>query len=1029
MGSAKAGILGSVRNLFWNDRRHGTAIVRAARAARAQRDVVVCTEDGDFEFWTNNHITGNQIHRTTSVRDAVVEGMEKSIVSDRFHSSCTFKIIDFCMATTPNSTHELARRNETAATPIVLLVAISDSSTTIFYLVETIMQEDHTQVKVVHKLRLQTQETASISSFRPRICIPKDSTTAYVILLRTVVMASIARIIESPSSQLGGGQDAQPELFQDAVRFKTKQQHAIIDFANEQESAPTLVAAVQGCGVLRIVSHLPSDREIDTENVQSRMDAKTKIEQAIFFGTKQDNPLELQKSAGDAFGSEEIRAATLQIGDEIIASTSRYIPKSLSSTTEHLQLRVTALQDLSTYVLKYYPDALHKEDRFTLMFGAEKLASAQAVWKVEEAIQSGYAGKDDQQSTYLTVAINALHSSRKKDNDEARGEVDAVRHWFQHSVANIDKLLLEIEDCVHEIEAVVGSDPTVAGDYLTEAVDLLTQAWDAAFRFREDNANVYGLGNEIYQDGVLKEGYPEGITQIWTSSKELIDFTYRFIMQECKYLSEWSGYQPAQTNGTIRQLSKKSKSLPTKPDGEEHAPPESELLDELKARLSRQVELFTQDREDTDLLVELSSKYMLDLQAQAHSDADSRADCEQKIRNMQATTESYYSRFGMKWATSSFTSMIENSELSRLLAKGQAQDGKKQALVTEFLKQESKTQPDLGRISWINDVLGEDSYKSASETLGTVVAAEEEDLWSRKTETCLAKLAGLATLESEDSTTSTAHRKMFDSDLQYIRIQESLAHHIEYATIGLIDEDAMVGGAMNAFLPDHYKKHEETATKLEFILAKLINSQVLSLAELVDALTHFQLQPFDEEDETNQIDDLSTREFTFALKAIEICPSRDASPAIKRGLRNSIWRRLLTLDKWIKLNKSDTQVKHDMTNSHLYITMRTILADAESTGSSIGIPQIDDLINIDESQASHKVKAEVKILRGFVEKARLRDHFEGLITEAKKAVADHLSREKHAKTAASSHQATEEPYMNGNVKKQAQPAQVNGNHA
>lgn len=291
MGTVKGGIFGSIRNAFVGTQRHGTAMVRPGKIARAQREVIVCTKDGEIEFWTNNLVTGNHLSRTVSIKDQLLAGLETHIAQDATQRPIQFKIVDFCLATTPSS-HSLIRRDDTDSSSITMLVALSSQAKSIYYLVEATVAEDTAYIRVVHPIKCYTDDVADDNDFRPRICIPYSSATAFVVFEKAIVIMSVAKISESPSSQLLGEKSALPTLFQDCIRLQDNTIYRVINFAAEgNDAAPSCVLAIQGFGIMRVVSHLANDEEVEVEDVVAQLGAKARIEDAIFFGTKLANPL------------------------------------------------------------------------------------------------------------------------------------------------------------------------------------------------------------------------------------------------------------------------------------------------------------------------------------------------------------------------------------------------------------------------------------------------------------------------------------------------------------------------------------------------------------------------------------------------------------------------------------------------------------------------------------------------------------------------------------------------------------------
>ncbi|UZP35796.1 hypothetical protein NXS19_003612 [Fusarium pseudograminearum] len=76
---------------------------------------------------------------------------------------------------------------------------------------------------------------------------------------------------------------------------------------------------VRGAGAVRIVT-----TEVDkfASDQPPKVSAKSKIEQAVFFGVKQDNPLIFDGRQDIKFADDEIAAAALEVSHEILSSST-----------------------------------------------------------------------------------------------------------------------------------------------------------------------------------------------------------------------------------------------------------------------------------------------------------------------------------------------------------------------------------------------------------------------------------------------------------------------------------------------------------------------------------------------------------------------------------------------------------------------------------------------------------------------------------------------------------------------------------
>lgn len=1058
VGPAKPGFFGSIRNVLVGDRRKGTAIARPGRIARAQRDIVVSTEDGELELWTNNLLTGNQLTKTTSTKDQILAALESHMSKDQIDQPSQFRLLDFCVnVTTPS--RDLIKRDDLDSLLLVVLVSLTSGGRTVYYLVDLTLANDEVQVRVVHPIRGYTESDADDKAFAPKICIPPSSKSAFVLFEKSVVIMSIAKIEDSPSSQLLRDKGSLPQLFQDRIALKDDPVYNVINFAGENEGSPSCVFAVQGFGIARITSHLPNDDEIEMEEVTTQLSARTRIEQAIFFGNKPSNPFDLRRPQNDTYTLMDLGEAVLNIARSIVVSTSAHIPKSATSTAEQLQQRARALQDLSEYILSTYPTCLPREARFGLLRYAEKVAAAQALWKVQEQIQSTYPRQDDRKWSYLQFVLLCLSEKRQKYPKPERGETDHVRHYLIHSISALDKLLVELQDAMLELSDMGINDPRIVRDYFWEGLQLWTTAMGTAYKFREDNAVVYGLGNETFDEGVLQSGYATGqdTPVVWTSTKEQRDHGLEYLRLVCEFLRDWWNYTPGQQNGSANPKTKKAKEIPTNIDGEPYDAPSKPALRELADILPKQVDLvmrmvkeksiqqraeiragkgtpeekeqrvtrlslevresisraiktisifcregsiaLAEAQSDTDLLVDLHIDYLRDLSRQLQVSPESRT-VAQKIRQVQEHIESYYDRFGNKWAYSNFSSMIERSELSDLLIEGQQNGGGRQPFLSWFFDTATKEGKHLGKIAWMNDILGEDKFDKACKTLEDIASVDEAYIENKKAEICLAKLAGLAALEDTTPAINETKVSNFDHELEYLRIVESLAAHVNEVCFGAVDDQAAVELTEDRLIPKHIltnKKLQHLRKNLSETLYKLVVGRIISLPEVVDCLTLLVFPPMESEDIDPDIDDLAGFEFSAALQAITLANIREVSQEQKNQLRMTVWRRLLVHDEWDTLNstagKSDAQVEESMQRTTLFTTLLQVFRRANEDKIDITIPTIDDILGAtktksDEMQekAAEDVKLDLAQLKKYVDKARLKDWFKDLVQEAKEAL-------------------------------------------
>lgn len=1035
--SGAAGLLGSIRNVFGADRRKGTPIIKAGGSRKGQRDVVIATEDAELEFWNTNLSVGNSLETSFSFKDEITDALRSTFPdTPQLH----FKVLDVELSAGPSTA--LSRQGSHGA-PMMVLVAVSVDEQTKYYIIEMVVDEG-AKVKVVHPINCYTSPSSTQPSWRPRLCVARTQPVAFILFETAIVIFSLAKVKESPSTQLVLERQTLPEPFQDCVRFQDGAIYKVLGYVLESsEKQSAVVFGVQGFGIVKMVSHLRQTEELDVDEFADRISAKSKIEQAVFFGSIKQNPFDL-KNVSQSFPAEEITSAALEISSEIVSSTSIHIPKSAPSIDMHLRLRAKALDDLAQHLMKHYASAISRNTRFQLLLNAEKLAAAQSLWKVQEDIQRRYP-QEGREMTYLEFTLRALHETRQKYPDPEKGEKDRVRHWLVNSVGNVDHLMSELVSCINELEPMQVNDPKVIADYLREAVDLWIASYTAAFKFREDSAPTYGLGDEVFQDGVLLSGFPTEIPHPWTSSTEPFRFGQRLIYDICKFLSEW---------WDNTQGKNKKKKMPTDLDGKPYEAPSKSILKDLAARLPVEVELFCritkeefiqaehhlkeiekdpeiyrdelknmtaekQNRIDKALevishfnmlgaihlaeklqncpvLVSLHYSYYSQLTAESEADPSLKDVNSRKINELQNQAETYFDRFGKQWAWASFSQMIEDDECGNLLVKGQ-EDEKKQQILTWFFKKAQKNGQSVGKISWIHDVVGNGNYARAELTLQEVAAEEVVDVWNKKTELALAKLVGLAADEGKDAPRNNTQR--YDRDLAIIEIQERVCQHV-LATVGAaVDDKAANDLAKENFASRLVKDTPGLKTTLKQQLKSLLHQTPLSAEELVDLLTlmdSVEWVGMPEEDP-----EICGQEFITALQVVELSDL----PSHKQGdLRTLIWRRAMIRDNWLLINdtsgKDDNWVQNEMQQTSLFRTIQQAFLLEHFQGTPVHLVSPSKILEGDafpsslqgrfaesELEAIRKdMDKEQAKLKKFVEKGRLEEHYGGLVSSAQRSV-------------------------------------------
>jgi nuclear pore complex protein Nup133 len=1028
------GLFGSIRNVFGGDRRKGIAIVRAGGSTKGQRDIIVATEDGSLEFWSANLSVGNSMTQEVSIKEEVLDGLKHNL-PDEAQSNFHFKVLDFNIGVSSSQAQELVKHGDDPGTPIVLLAALSYQRITTYYIIELFMSTNSAKIQVVHQVKCYNAPIAESGKWRPRLCLPKPYQTAFILFETAVVLYSMAKVEESPSSQLLMERHALPDPFQDCIKFQEDAIYRVLGFGIEDSDGlnkhAACVFAIQGFGNVRITSVAPQGPVEDPE--ESVITLKNKIEQAIFFGTIRQNPLDLTDTSGQQVSQEEVEEAALEISNEILGSTSKYLPQMTPSLDQQMRLRAKALEDLTLHIQKHY-SLLSRAVKWKLLWNAEKLAAAQAMWKVQEEIQKRQP--KDRDFCLMEYVLTAIHEENKTKPEPGKGEKDRVRHWLIHDPARIEHFLAWLGNAFNELKKEEITEPTLIADYHREANDLWVALYDAALKFREDNAHVYGLGDEVLQDGVLTTGYAD-LPEFWTSNEEPLQWGQVMVRDTCKFLEKWwivsesdNGYAllrkalvhlaqrlPEQVELISRLLTEDAIRMNETRD--ESASQIKQMIESKKTTnlryLLRAISPYNnmpnaikiaEKLGDTSLLVRLNLDYI----KQVIDEAEAKPNCTnadvqmtgERVFDIQNHTEVYFDMFGDKWANSHFQRMVYDGDLGAMLAEVQ-EDEKKLPYLTKSLRGIRK----YGKISWINDVVGQRDYLVAAKTLDRVAESQETILWNKKTEVCLAKLANLAALEEDGKTVNAPERQSiakFDNAISIMDIQEALYAHVLPLTRNAIDATAAHEIALDTFGKRVVGSKPSQKKLLKDGLGALLQKHVMRPEMLIDVLTL--MDPFDTETRKDEDPEILGHEFSLALTVAEAMSASDPDAlSRKEALQRLIWRRAMIRDDWAVLNetaaKSDEQVESAMTQSALFNALFQCAEEAQSSHKQA--PKVwspNEILEADvfsetmqarfreneRERARADLEVEQERLRVFVEKGRLQVHFEGLISAARDRV-------------------------------------------
>ncbi|KAG8528056.1 uncharacterized protein KY384_006972 [Bacidia gigantensis] len=519
------GIFGSIRGVLstagW---KKDLAAVKAGRSVRrGQRYMVVATNEGTFQVWD---LHWNGTHTLAYEVDAKVDLLRESLKGVRNTQALheyPFKVLDFSLL--PHGSHgrDVAKTYTSGDCRLLVLTALKDPQVSKYTLIGLTLADGKGTVDVVHQITCYTSHIPADPQFRPQIMVPEPAQTAIIAFEKSLVLLSLVEVDETPSSQLQMEAHTLPIPFQDAVAFRQDKSCYTIACAAEaldrdrQRSICSFL--IHGYGMIRISTQPTKAGQSPVS--RAAITAQTKIEQAVFFGSHNQNLIDFSPRSETRFSSLDIEAASLNISQAIANSTTPYLARLEPNMQRSLTKRAAALDNLIRYLREHHSRSLSPQCRWKLLWTAEKMAAAQAIWQWYNNILSDPRTK---QRDLFAELIESMPDTAKLENQPDTGESDGVRHWFVHDVWRLEWIIPYAHEIIEllfreSVEDKTQLDNLTKAHMIGDAVDIQSGTMEAAFQFRELNADLYGFDKNRISDGILRAADDfENIDEFWTSA-------------------------------------------------------------------------------------------------------------------------------------------------------------------------------------------------------------------------------------------------------------------------------------------------------------------------------------------------------------------------------------------------------------------------------------------------------------------------------------------------------------------------------
>ena len=507
---------------------------------------------------------------------------------------------------------------------------------------------------------------------------------------------------------------------------------------------------------------------------------------------------------------------------------------------------------------------------------------------------------------------------------------DQIRQWFIHDTWRVEYIIPWILNCIRDIHRTTPKIGRTFAEQLHEASELSLAALETSFRFREKNAVLYGLDDFVHDNSGVSASQYTTLPEFWTSrsisyaeTEHLLDLELNTCIQWMRQKVPKSGSPDSVVHRIIRKI---EQNIPRQFNAfaQIHAERirwtlaqdsmelhnegntlQNSHLQRRKTQLFKMAAIglleeaisLAERFQDMEALVEL----MVDVQdqikqrriRQSLSNADPEVP-DDEMKHWGRRIDTYFERFGETWAEAFFSRQISVGQPGMLLVMREYQSH-----VTRFLRK----RPSFLKLSWINDIVGEHDYDTASRALRHLATHQESDLWSKRVELSLGKLARLADFEKSgvnDMDDIQDEIKRFDADSELATIEEMLYGHLVPALHGAIDQRAEFQLASEQFGRLIVRGKPAFREVLQRGLAKLVARNPISPEEMINVLTLMDPVQFLEGGD----DEIVGREFALALRVLRLSNFGQCDRRYYEVLEKMIWRRCMIRDKWEVINET-----------------------------------------------------------------------------------------------------------------------------
>ncbi|KAF8963468.1 hypothetical protein BGZ46_000959 [Entomortierella lignicola] len=723
----------------------------------------------------------------------------------------------------------------------------------------------------------------------PKIVVPKGGPGVFIVMPKAVIISSTL-----PKDDF---EDLVPLKSDKFIGFGTeewKQRGLEIEDSSE---LPIICRASGRLGInIQVTgdsnSLLSSADDHRTTHEQLTELLKAKLEQAVFFGGKKNNPISFDLAHYDG---GDLNAASLDVSKEILNSHATLLNsgKDLTARLSERYQRIKSI--IESIQAAEMASRLSIDTRFQLCWGAEKLAAANALWN---QYQLKLAIKDKQRASRTNLKpvmdVAAAESLQKLG---ANTTEDPISFFMKYHVYHLAELLSNLEKAAIKLTLV--SDAQKA-ELVRDINKIIVLSLRSAWNYRKQNTANYAL-----QDSSSLEP--------WTATKGIIDALteqYMTTLSICKKTPD-SDVDNMDIDGPSYLNSELHDQLCDLADVTLQAHSERlQYLEGLPSSSSNNIAIAAAvseyDNAKSELLtplVELKKTLPAVQLAQRYKDFTTLV----KLSiGQDKHIEGYISKYQQEFANALFQWYYDNGQISTLLDVGE----KNSDLFTVYLDNR-----DYGEISWIHDIKIK-RYVEASQRVqdGAVL---EMDVNRRRTMFSLSKLLFLAGVSQQEQQgeqgIATAENMMKyasrnNEELEMATVQILVANEWERQVGALANVEDKAQAVVDTFGSPVLANQNMFRKAILKAVQSLLSHQAISSEDLLDVLMtqqKFEVENFDVVD-----------------VALNICLHSADIPQNRRPyVLQDIWRRIFIAGSdqesvyWKLEEFTDLEVRERLLNS------------------------------------------------------------------------------------------------------------------